>query len=98
MQNARSTQRIDVIGMLDEDCTVGTHRQGGAQLLLAVARADRCHDDFGRLARFAQPQCFFQSDFVEGVDAHLDPVGYYAGVVRLYTDADVIVDHTLDAN
>jgi len=67
-------------------------------LLLGVGRPDAHGEDFVSEALFLDAECFLESDFVEGVDAHLDPLGDDARVVRLDPDADVLVHHTFDTD
>ena len=50
---------------LHEDAAIGAHGQTGADRLRRLRRADRDHDDLGRLAGFLEPQRLFHRDLVE---------------------------------
>ena len=80
------------------DRAVRAHRQAIAQMRLRICGRDRCDDDFGRDAFFAQPQRLFERDIVERVGRQLDAVGDDAGAVRLDLDAYVEIDNTLVAD
>src|SRR5690606_28143544 len=90
-------QGIQLFGGLDQDGTIGTQRQRGAQLLLGGGRADGDHDDLARNALFLPAYGFFNGDFAEGVHRHLDVGEVDAGVVRLDADLDVVIDHSFDS-
>jgi hypothetical protein len=55
-------------------------------------------DNLANIATFANSQRFFQGNFVERVDAHLDAIGLDARAVRSNPDANVIVDNAFKTN
>ena len=93
-----AVERLDGGVGLDVQGAVGAHGERGAQLLLAVSRADGGDDDFLGAAALLDAQGLFERDLVEGVDAHLDAVGDDARAVRLDADAHVVVHDALDAD
>ena len=69
-----------------------------AEWLLAGVVAGRKHDHLIGLAGFFRAQGLFQRDFVKGVDAHLDAIGFNAAAVAFHANADVIVHDALDSD
>ena len=97
-QRARGDQRLDDAVGLHVQRAVRAHRQRGAQLLLAVGGPDGGDDDFVGAAALLDAQRLLERDLVEGVDAHLHPVGDDAAAVGLDPDAHVVIHHALDAD
>src|ERR1700694_4718405 len=77
---------------------IRSHRQGGAQLLLAVRRSHRGDNDLLGAAALLDAQRLLERDLIEGVDAHLDPVGDDAAAIGLHPDAHVVIHDALDAD
>jgi hypothetical protein len=100
LSSARGGQRLHVLARIDDDVdrAVGAHCKAVAQVCLRIGGGDRGDHHLGGDALVAQPQRFFQRDFIERVGRQLDAVGDHAGAVRLDLDADVVVHHALVAD
>jgi hypothetical protein len=83
---------------LHQNCTVGTHGQRGAQLLLGVGDPDAYRDDFDVRAALLDAQRLFERDFVKRVDAHFYPVEHDAAAVGLDPNPHVVINDALDAH
>jgi quercetin dioxygenase-like cupin family protein len=93
LQDLGDGQRLDHAVGLDQDAAVGAHGQRGADRSLRLGRADRDHDDLGRLAGFLQAQRFLDRDLVEGVHRHLDVGGSTPVPSGLHADLHVVIDN-----
>ena len=65
---------------------------------MSVLRAHGNDDDFAGLAALLDAQSLLERNFVEGIDTHLDAVGFDAAAVVLDPDAHVVVHNALQAH
>ena len=91
-------QRLGVAFGLDQDAAVGAHRERGADGLGGLRRADRDGDNLGRLARFLEPDRFFDGDLVERIHRHFDIGKLDARAVRFDPYFHVLIDRPLDGH
>ena len=78
--------------------TLRAHREGVTQGGLQFGRPDGRHHDFVRTTSLLDPQCLFDRDLVEGIDAELHAIEHHAGAVRLHANAHVVVDDAFDCD
>ena len=97
-QNLRNRERLEFRLVLDEDCPVGTHRQGGPQGLLRRGGTDGDGDDLRHVALFLLPYSLFDRDFVKRIDRHFDVGEIDSGPVRLDPNGHIEIDHPLDGD
>ena len=94
-ENFGDRERLDRAVDLHQDAAVGAHGERGADRLAGLLRPDRHRDDLGRLARFLQPDRFFDRDLIEGIHRHLHVGKLDARAVGLDANLDVLVHHPL---
>ena len=92
------TERLNFGVGLHQNRAIGAERETRAQLFLAVCRADGNGDDFGRDTGFLQANGFFDRDFAERIDGHLDVGEIDAGLVRFDAHFYICVDDAFDWN
>src|SRR5256885_5719144 len=83
---------------LEQDATIGSHRERGADRLLSGRRAERDDDDFSRPCLFFPAERFLDGEFVVRIEDELDASLVQRLAVRPDLDARLGIGDALDAH